>query len=270
MTGNPEKRSPLPWIILLVFLAACFLCAMCAAGATGVYFLSRPASSSSTVKPGPPSTSLIATATASTESKPTESEPTSSPTAEPSTDPDTWRTAGDANALVVVEEFADFQCPFCGDFHARGEPQLWKEYIQTGKVRFIFRNYPVLDGGNSDGESHLAALGALCAGEQGKFWEYHDYLFENQPAENSGGFTTQHLLEFAVGLDLNRSSFDECLQSRRYEKTLSDDVRLGEDRGLEGVPTFFIQGQTLLGYDEKEFFGRIDRALNGSSFPSAV
>jgi protein-disulfide isomerase len=261
MIPNTKDRSVLPWIILPAILSACFLCIFCPVGATGVYWLSRSAPSHPTTLAA--TSTLLVTATDFTTTTPIPAEPTASPTIEGSTDPDAWRQAGDANAKVVVEEFADFQCPYCGDFHARGEPRLWEEYIRTGKVRFIFRNFPVLDGGDMNGESHLAALGALCAGEQGKFWKYHDFLFENQTAENSGGFTFPHLLEFAVKLDLNGSSFGDCLQSRRYQSVLDDDLQLGSDGQLSGVPTFFINGRVVLGYNERDFFGAIDNALEG-------
>jgi protein-disulfide isomerase len=261
MTPDTKERSALPWIILPAILSVCCLCAICSIGAAGAYRLSRSAVSHPTALAATFTPPVIATDFPTTTPVPVE--PAASPTIEVSTDPDAWRQAGDANAKVVVEEFADFQCPYCGDFHARGEPRLWEEYIRTGKVRFIFRNYPVLDGGDMNGESHLAALGALCAGEQGKFWKYHDYLFENQTAENSGGFTSPHLLEFAVTLDLNGSSFGDCLRSRRYQSVLDNDLQLGRDSQLQGVPTFFINGRVILGYNERDFFGAIDNALEG-------
>ena len=234
MIPAPKNHSALPWILLLAILAVCLVCLVCAMGGTGVYLLSRSANASRAA--GSP--------------------------VSPSSDPDAGRRAGNANAKVVVEEFADFQCPYCGQFHAKGEPRLRTEYIQRGKVLFIFRNYPVLDGGDTSGESHLAALGALCAGEQGKFWEYHDTLFENQAGENSGGFAAPHLLSFAKTLGLNGSRFDQCVQTKRYESVLDGDIRLGENRNLQGVPTFFINGTMMLGFDDAAFFSAIDNALN--------
>ncbi len=169
---------------------------------------------------------------------------------------------GKANAKVIVEEFADFQCPYCGQFHAEGEPRLRSEYIQTGKVLFLFRNFPVLDGGDPNGESHLAALGALCAGEQGKFWEYHDSLFENQAGENSGGFAVPQLMGFANALRLDSSKFNRCVQTKRYESAVDDDIHLGENKHLQAVPAFFINGKLLLGFEATAFFSSIDTAWN--------
>ncbi len=270
MTNRTEQRSTLPWIAALAGLAVvCFfglMCVLCSAGAVGAYLLLRPAAIFSAAAPASPPAAPSSPAAApalppAAPSSPTAA-PTSPPTATAMADPDGWRQAGDANAKVVVEEFADYQCPFCGEFHSEGEPKLRKEYIQTGKVRFIFRNYPVLDGGVPDGESHLAALGAMCAGEQGKFWEYHDSLFENQSGENMGGFAAQHLLEFAVDLGLSGSAFDQCMKSKRYESLIDADYQLGKSRGLEGVPTFFINGKTVLGFDRTGFFDALDQALN--------
>jgi protein-disulfide isomerase len=242
MTNDRGRHSGLPWIVILAGVVACcmigMICVICPVGAVGVFLLSRSATSQPAVEPVPPP-------------------------APASSDPDTWRQAGDANAKVVVEEFADYQCPYCAGFHSDGEPEFRAEYIQTGKVRFIFRNYPVLDGGNSQtGESHLAALGALCAGEQGKYWEYHDTLLENQSGENSGGFAAPHLLEFALNLGLSGSTFDQCVKTKRYESVVDDDYRLGQGRDLRGVPTFFINGKAVEGFDKSGFFDAIDQALS--------
>jgi protein-disulfide isomerase len=237
MTPVAKNNSCLPWIILLAVIAVCLMCAMCSLGGTGLYFFSRSRAS------GVAAVSVT-----------------------PSSGPETWRQAGNANAKVVVVEFADFQCPYCGQFFIHGEPKLRAEYIQTGKILFIFRNFPILDENQADGESHLAALGALCAGEQGKFWEFHDTLFQNQSGENSGGFAAPHLEGFAQQLGLDSARFHQCLQTQRYQSILDEDIRLGKNRNLSGVPAFLINGNVILGYDETTFFAAIDKALGGPSF----
>ena len=241
MTPAAKNNSVLPWIILPAVIAVCLLCGVCSVcslGGTGVYLLSRSRASGATA--------------VAVES--------------PASDPETWRQAGNADAKVVVEEFADFQCPYCQQFYANGEPRLRTEYIQTGKILFIFRNYPVLDGNKTDGESHLAAMGALCAGEQGKFWEYHDALYENQPGENTGGFAAPHLEGFAENLGLDASQFHDCLQTQKYQSILDEDIGLARNRNLSGVPTFVINGSVILGYDETTFFASIDKALGNPTF----
>ncbi|MEK9176647.1 MAG: thioredoxin domain-containing protein [Patescibacteria group bacterium] len=96
---------------------------------------------------------------------------------------------GDANALVTVVEFADFQCPFCEQWFKDIESNLIKDYVKTGKVKFIFQNYAFLGP-----DSITAAEGSYCANEQGKFWEYHDFLYNNQGAEQSGWASLENLL----------------------------------------------------------------------------
>ena len=98
---------------------------------------------------------------------------------------------GDANAPVTIVEFADFQCPFCGRHHQTVEPSLIKEYVDTGKVSLVYKHLPFLGQ-----ESAFVAVAAECAADQGKFWQYHDYLFEHQQGENQGAFTKEKLIGF--------------------------------------------------------------------------
>src|SRR3989344_6874018 len=97
---------------------------------------------------------------------------------------------GDANAPVTIIEFGDYQCPFCGRFFNQTEPQIRENYVKTGKVKFVYKDLIIIDGFVAGGqESKNAAMAANCAGEQGKFWEYHDLIFEteiNDGAENNG------------------------------------------------------------------------------------
>lgn len=95
---------------------------------------------------------------------------------------------GDQNAQVTIVEFADFQCPFCEKFYSATEPSIIKDYVKTGKAKFAFRNYAFLGP-----ESNTAAEGAYCAQDQGKFWEYHNFLYQHQGQENSGTFSKVNL-----------------------------------------------------------------------------
>ena len=98
---------------------------------------------------------------------------------------------------VTIIEYADFQCPFCGKFFKETEETLIKDYLQAGKIRFVYRDFAFLGA-----ESVQAAQAARCAGEQGKFWEYHDYLFNHQNGENQGNFSDLYLKSFAGELKL--------------------------------------------------------------------
>jgi protein-disulfide isomerase len=102
-----------------------------------------------------------------------------------------------SEAPVTVIEYSDFQCPFCGKFFRETEQTLIDSYIKEGKIRFVHRDFAFL--GN---ESMVAAVAARCAGDQGKFWEYHDYLYSHQNGENQGNFSNINLKSFAVSLGL--------------------------------------------------------------------
>ncbi|MDP3785182.1 MAG: thioredoxin domain-containing protein [bacterium] len=105
---------------------------------------------------------------------------------------------GNPSAKVAVIEYGDFQCPFCGKFFKTTEQQLKETYLKSGKTAFVWRDFAFLGE-----ESFRAAEAARCAGEQGKFWEYHDYLFNNQRGENAGAFSDRSLKSFAATLGLD-------------------------------------------------------------------
>ncbi len=174
------------------------------------------------------------------------------------------REAGNPVARVVVEEYSDFQCPFCSLFATTAEIRLREEYIKPGRIRFIFRNYPVVDSFVSGGnESHLAALAALCAGDQDMFWEYHDYLFQNQAGENQGNFNSARLQAFAAQLHLDSLQFNQCLSNQTHLDVLNADVQRGNAIRLNGTPTFFVNGVVVNGTasDFEWLFDAIDREL---------
>ncbi len=174
------------------------------------------------------------------------------------------REAGNPNARVVVEEFSDFQCPYCGLFATTVEVRLREEYIKPGRILFIFRSFPVVDSFVSGGnESHLAALAALCAGDQNMFWEYHDYLFQNQSGENQGNFNSARLQAFAAQLHLDSLKFNQCLSNQTHLDVLNADVQRGNALRLNGTPTFFVNGSLVSGGDTdfQYLFTAIDREL---------
>jgi protein-disulfide isomerase len=115
--------------------------------------------------------------------------------------------------------------------------QLAPQYIETGKVKLIYKNFPIIGP-----ESTTAAQAALCASDQNKFWEYGDYLFAHQQAENSGAFTADHLKQFAADLGLNQAAFNACLDTGKYLNRVNQDYAEGKQRGVQATPTFFING----------------------------
>jgi protein-disulfide isomerase len=120
--------------------------------------------------------------------------------------------------------------------------QLAPEYIDTGKARVIYRNFPIIGP-----DSEWAAQAAECAGDQNKFWAYADYLFAHQDGENSGALSPDNLKKFAVQLGLNSSTFNTCLDSGKYAAEVNQQKAEGEQRGVQATPTFFINGQRYEG-----------------------
>lgn len=149
---------------------------------------------------------------------------------------------GDLNAPVTIVEYGDFQCPFCGKFFRDTEPVIREEYVKTGKVKFIYRDFAFLGQ-----ESFWAANAARCAGDQGKFWQYHDYLFNNQQGENQGAFSKANLKSFAAALSLDKEKFNACLDSNKYDEAVKKDSKAGADAGVQGTPATFINDKIYVG-----------------------
>ena len=165
---------------------------------------------------------------------------------------------GDPNAPVTVVEFADFQCPFCGRFFKTTAKEIIETYVKTGKVKFSYRDFAFLGE-----ESEWAAQAARCAGDQGKFWQYHDYLYEHQNGENDGAFAKAKLKGFAAMLGLNAGQFNECLDSGKHEADVKSDTEAGRLFGVSGTPSTFVNGKMITGaVPFSQFKTEIEAALN--------
>lgn len=169
-------------------------------------------------------------------------------------------TLGDPNAPIVLEEYGDFQCPHCQDWFLNVEPLLVDNYVETGKVYFIYRNFPILGP-----ESVAAANASMCAAEQDRFWDYHDMLFANLTGRNSGGFSTARLVAFAETLGLDAQAFRECLESQRYQDQVDQDFREGQRVGVPGTPGIVINGQLMENTSYGFLQQRIDALLAGGN-----
>lgn len=165
-------------------------------------------------------------------------------------------TMGDPNAPIHIIEYGDFQCPYCLQFWKETEPQLIEEYINNGTVYFEFRAFPIIGP-----ESYSAAEGAYCAGDQGKFWEYHDTLFTNWTGENVGDFTHEKLIDYADSLALDMEAFEQCLSEGTHKGTVEQDQAEGESDHVSATPTFIINGHFVEGAQPFEVMKHIIEEL---------
>ena len=138
---------------------------------------------------------------------------------------------GAANAKVAIIEFSDYQCPFCGKYDKDTYPAILKEYVDTGKVKYVWRDYPLDFHQNAE----KAAEAAHCAGEQGKFWEMHDRLFTNQQM-----ISAADLPKHAEALGINTALFQQCLDSGRFAADIKKDIADAGNVGISGTPSFLI------------------------------
>jgi len=193
-----------------------------------------------------------------------------------------FNSMGDPNAPVKIVEYSDFQCPYCATFVNETESQLIESYIKTGKVYFTSRSFGnfVSDNinkqaGTDNRESENAAKAAYCAGDQNKYWEYHDILYANQNGENEGGFARARLEAFAekIGLDLN--AFKTCLDTNKYAEQMTRDAQDGvkditsspgyDKNNGYGTPAFIINGKLLDGAQPFNVFQKeIEAALTAA------
>ena len=139
---------------------------------------------------------------------------------------------GDPNAKLTLIEFSDYQCPFCSRYVRETLPEIEKEYIATGKLKYVFRDFPIE---SIHQNALLASSAANCAGEQNKYWEMHDRLFSNQ---NTLGAADMPAHAKALGLDETR--FKQCVDTRKYESMIRQRMTEGVSFGVQGTPTFFV------------------------------
>jgi protein-disulfide isomerase len=155
---------------------------------------------------------------------------------------------GDPNAPIRIEEFSDFQCPYCARFHEETEWQLANSYVADGTVHLVYRSFGDFIGP----ESKAAAEAAYCASDQDKFWEYHNILFANQTGENVGAYTDRRLQAFAEALSLDMDAFNSCVSSGKYSDRVNQDRVDGTTAGVTGTPAFLIT-YTVNGEEKQRF-----------------
>ncbi len=158
---------------------------------------------------------------------------------------------GDPDAPITIIEFSDFECPFCGRFYSQTMGQLEEKYIKTGKAKIVFRDFPL----SFHPKAQKASEASECADDQGKFWEMHDMIFENQ-----NSISVSDLKGYAGQLGLDQSKFDSCLDSGEHEAEVQADFRDGSAAGVSGTPSFFVNGIKLVGAQPFQAFEQIIEA----------
>jgi len=164
---------------------------------------------------------------------------------------------GNPNAPITLIEFGDYQCHFCNVFFHTTEDSILKNYVETGKVRMIFKDYNII-GPDSVNASH----GAHCAKDQGLFWEYHDILYSNWTGENNGWASSENLGRFAQEIGLDMNIWSECMLSEIHSQTILASNENARSLELTGTPAFFIIGSDgkttrLFGAQPFETFERV-------------
>ena len=146
---------------------------------------------------------------------------------------------GNKNAPLTVIEFGDYQCTFCSKFFHETEESIINNYVKTGKVKILFKDFIILGT-----DSINAANAAHCANDQKMFWEYHSILYSNWDGEDTGWASLEHLDEFANTLNLDMDKFSECMTESKWHKLIESSTLDGNKIGVTGTPTFFVIDQS--------------------------
>lgn len=154
---------------------------------------------------------------------------------------------GENGAKVTIVEFSDFQCPFCRKWFTETYEQLKTEYIDTGKVKLYYRHYP-LD--NIHPAALPSAIASECANDQGKFWEFHDLIYNKQEEKGAGTtiqYTNDDIKTWVQDLGIDSAAFNECLDSEKHKDNVTKDQSDGSAVGVNATPTFFVNGRSIVG-----------------------
>jgi protein-disulfide isomerase len=168
---------------------------------------------------------------------------------------------GDPKAPVKVDVFEDFRCSACALYTQNYEPQVIQTYVETGKVYYTFHTFLVIDSHDGSDASLRSANAAMCAGEQGRFWEYHQTLYANQVSESAALFSDERLGAMAQNINLDMTRFNQCYQDKKYASEIQKDISEGNALNLTGTPSILVDG-TLIS-DFSQVGSAIDSALAG-------
>jgi protein-disulfide isomerase len=142
---------------------------------------------------------------------------------------------GNPSAEITILEFGDYQCTFCYKFHQSTLNTIKQDFIETGKVKLVFKDFPL-----NGPDSVLAAEAAYCAQDQGKYWQYHDELYKNWGGERTGWITRDSLDKFATTANLDLDKFNECLDDHKYLQRVNQMYEFGKEIGIDATPSFLV------------------------------
>lgn len=179
----------------------------------------------------------------------------SPPNAPVGTTPEGLYYKGDPDAPVKVVEYSDFQCPACRNFHETLGGQLETAYIETGRVQFIYHDFPLR---NAHANAAIAAEAARAAGEQGKFWEMHDVIFARQSEWSTSGNPRRLFATYAEYIGLDRAQFEEALNSGKFTDEVTAAEQAALQAGIPATPTFVVNGTQV---NASQLVAAIDAAL---------
>ena len=151
-----------------------------------------------------------------------------------------WSFLGDEDAPVVMVEYSDFACSFCARFWGDTLPLIKERYVDTGQVKFVYKDFPVVGGA-------MAAEAAHCASEQDAYWEYHDLLFSRVNQDRQTWNDVEVHRDYANRLNLDATALVECFKSRRYQEKISESAREAQALGGSGTPFFVVNGTPISG-----------------------
>ena len=142
---------------------------------------------------------------------------------------------GNIDAPITILEWGDYQCTYCYKFHQNTLNIINEEFIKTGKVKIIFKDFPL-----NGYESKLAAEASYCAQDQQKYWEYHNELYKNWAGERTGWITREALTKFAQIVELNTEEFNKCLDDQKYQNKVNSIYEFGKEIGIDATPSFLV------------------------------
>jgi protein-disulfide isomerase len=147
-----------------------------------------------------------------------------------------FNAAGNPDAPIRIDEYSDFQCPYCAKFYQDTEAKLMETFVTDGTVYFVYNTFGEFIGP----ESASSGEAAYCAGDQGKFWEMHDIILSNQAGENQGGYADSRLKQFAETLKLDMNEFESCFNANQYKDLIAQDAKDGIAGGVKATPSFVM------------------------------